>query len=115
MACYYSVIQYIPNPIADERVNIGLIAYDESGHWGMEQLGNWQRAEAFTGLPGDNLRLHINEFREFIESAGSAAAAVETAVHSWTHSVQLTPPRASLRSVDELLKTTRDQVLVESY
>jgi Protein of unknown function (DUF3037) len=28
MASKYSVIQYVPDPIADERINIGVIAFD---------------------------------------------------------------------------------------
>ncbi|MBD2294685.1 DUF3037 domain-containing protein [Anabaena sphaerica FACHB-251] len=29
MASKYSVIQYVPDPIADQRINIGVIAFDK--------------------------------------------------------------------------------------
>jgi len=29
MASYYSIIQYVPNPIANERINIGVLIFDE--------------------------------------------------------------------------------------
>jgi Protein of unknown function (DUF3037) len=28
MASRYSIIQYVPNPIADERINIGVLAFE---------------------------------------------------------------------------------------
>ncbi len=29
MASRYSIIQYVPNPIADERINIGIVAFND--------------------------------------------------------------------------------------
>ena len=46
MASRYSVIQYVPNPIADERINIGVLAFNEQVvkvHF----LSRWDRVRDF--------------------------------------------------------------------
>ncbi|MGL4618228.1 MAG: DUF3037 domain-containing protein [Chroococcidiopsis sp.] len=30
MASRYSIVQYVPNPITDERINIGVVAFDDT-------------------------------------------------------------------------------------
>ena len=43
MTSYYSVVQYVPNPMSGERVNVGVIAFD--GHAVRTRfLRNWTRA-----------------------------------------------------------------------
>ena len=113
MASYFSVIQYISNPVADERVNIGLIVFDDDGGCMVRPLESWTRAERFTGQRGRNLRRHVEAVADYIETASSPSSAIESAVAEWTHSVQLTPSRASLRSLEEVLASGVDQILVE--
>ena len=46
MVSRYSIIQYVPNPIADERINIGVVAFNEDAvrtHF----LSNWERVRYF--------------------------------------------------------------------
>ncbi len=113
MASYYSVIQYVPNPIADERVNIGVVAFDESGDCAVRPLESWTRAERFTGQHGRNLQRHVEALEALIRESESPAAAIERASEHWTHSIQVTQPRASLRTIEEILANTAPTVLVE--
>ena len=48
MPSRYSIIQYVPNPIADERINIGVLAFDEN-LVKVSFLKNWQRVKDFGG------------------------------------------------------------------
>ena len=113
MASYFSVIQYVANPVADERVNIGLIVYDDAGRWALRHLDGWSRVERFTGLPGKNFQRHIEAVTALLETASSPQSAIEDALATWTHSVQLTLPRASLRPLDDVLETTAGAVLTD--
>ena len=48
MPSRYSIIQYVPNPIADERIHIGVLAFDEN-LVKVSFLKNWQRVKDFGG------------------------------------------------------------------
>ena len=46
MASRYSVIQYVPDPIADERINIGLVIFDDEQVKAVF-LKQWDRVRCF--------------------------------------------------------------------
>lgn len=46
MSAYYTVVQYVPDPVTDERVNIGVIAFDR-GVVRSRFLRNWRRIQQF--------------------------------------------------------------------
>jgi Protein of unknown function (DUF3037) len=122
MASRYSVIQYVPNPIADERINIGVLAFDDQtvrAHF----LQNWNRVKHFgnedisflrkfadrmeecalRGLlfPGDRLGDKPNHERLIKVAKG------------WINSIQFTQPCGSLMDVDSLLEDAISTYLVE--
>lgn len=47
MASKYSVIQYVPDPIADERINIGVLAFDHDQVC-VKFLQSWERVRNFS-------------------------------------------------------------------
>ena len=47
MTSHYSIVQYVPDPIADERINVGVIATGENGTVRVRFLGHWQRVHQF--------------------------------------------------------------------
>ena len=55
MPSRYSIIQYVPNPIADERINIGVLAFDEN-LVKVSFLKNWQCVKDFGGEKIDFLQ-----------------------------------------------------------
>ena len=105
MTAYYSIVQYVPDPIADERVNVGVLAYGD-GRVRARFLSNWSRVAQF-GKPDDLSALN--------EAASVLAAASENdiraSVSSWADVLQLSEPRGSLLSPDELIQTMAERFL----
>ncbi|MEM9544071.1 MAG: DUF3037 domain-containing protein [Cyanobacteria bacterium P01_E01_bin.42] len=46
MASRYSIIQYVPDPIAEERINIGVLVFDRQ-NVKVHFLSNWKRVRYF--------------------------------------------------------------------
>ncbi|MBD2774779.1 DUF3037 domain-containing protein [Iningainema tapete] len=46
MVSRYSIIQYVPDPIADERINIGVVVFNEDAVKS-RFLTNWERVRLF--------------------------------------------------------------------
>src|SRR2546427_8096708 len=105
MPTTYTVVQYVPDPIADERLNVGVIAVSGS-HARSRFLSNWLRAERFGNASVRVLR----DFARQVEEAGVPALPIreaggrlelseeklrELAGH-WVNSIQFTAPRTSL-------------------
>lgn len=124
MATYYTVVQYVPDALADERINIGVIACDEH-HAVVEFLNDWRRVRCFSG------RRDYTFLREF--SARIAAeveplplplngalghgwdvSRLEEVSRNWGESVQFTPLRASLQPAGELIGNLAGWFLHES-
>jgi Protein of unknown function (DUF3037) len=128
MASRYSVIQYVPNPIADERINIGVLAFDQQTvkvHF----LSNWDRVRVF-GRSQD-----MSTLRNFADRMQKSAAAGQLfpgdelsgdelnntpnherllkIVQGWINQVQFTEPRKSLDTVDNLLNDAIATYLLE--
>lgn len=123
MPSFYSVIQYLPDPVIDERINIGVIATGE-GRTRVSFVQNWARVRSFGGedisflqefasqledmetnqlfLPGFEGGLRLNE-TELAQIAGS-----------WMNSIQITRPRGSLDELDELIEEVAQRFLRES-
>jgi len=104
----------VPDPVADERVNIGVIAFD-SGMIVSQFIRRWSRVEAFGG--GKD----ISFLRTFAEKASTWSPpqveipGIERAVKvspeefrrmagTWINAIQFTEPKASLLSPQDALK-----------
>lgn len=123
MASRYSVIQYVPNPIADERINIGVLAFDQQTvkvHF----LSNWDRVRVF-GRSQD-----MSTLKTFADRMQKSAAAGQLfpgdelnntpnyegllkVVQGWINHIQFTEPRKSLDTVDNLLTDAIATYLLE--
>jgi hypothetical protein len=123
MASQYSVIQYVPNPIADERVNIGVLAFNEQVvrvHF----LHNWNRVRKFGNED-------IGFLREFAEQMEESAARgllfpgdrpgdipkherLIKVARGWINSIQFTEPCGSRADVDSLLEDAATTYLVDT-
>src|SRR5271169_1868335 len=108
MASYFSQIQYVPDPITGERINVGIVTVDSAGSK-FQFVQDWRRAAAFGG--GED----VGFLREFAEEAlktgenwlsldklGSASIAAKT-LSRWHNKIQFSDPLPSVKNGDELL------------
>jgi hypothetical protein len=115
MPSHYSVIRYVPNPIADERINVGVVVFGE-GRLLTRFISRWTRIKGFGGE-------EIGFLREFAREIALAQrnlvglpqpwseqtlARVST---RWRNSIQISEPRASLKDPDALLSEVADAFL----
>lgn len=124
MPTYYSVIQYVPDALADERMNIGVIVCNEDSAEA-QFLHDWRRIRCFNG-GGE-----ITFLREFAQRVAHQVEPVPLALNGamgrtwdvsylrelsrdWSDSIQFTPPRASLESPGALIDTLASWFLKES-
>jgi hypothetical protein len=98
MPSFYFVAQYVPDQVADERINFGVFACGE-GRTLYRFLRDWRRVEAFAdGGPTGFLR-------EFAADAASwDEVALRECAAKWRHSIQITPARGSLLPPESLLE-----------
>lgn len=120
MASYYSVIQYVPDPITDERMNIGVIVYGD-GTVRAQFTENWTRVRNFAHK---DIK-HLRDFADAVEEAASSqrrlpeelggVALTEDAVpritRHWVNSIQVTEPKVSLDTAEALLEDAASRFL----
>ena len=112
MASKYCVVRYVPNPLTDERINVGVIAFDERKVL-TRFLDRWNRVRHFADQDIEFLRHFADEITTATADQrqlgfGSTPTTlpgtlVETIASRWINSVQLSEPRASLASVEQTL------------
>ncbi len=109
---FYSVVRYVPSSLAEEFVNVGVVSFGDGKVRG-RFLENWSRVERFADLKS---LTHAREFQEWVEGSmveGGLSdarmkpideATVLRISTEWHGSVQLSEPRGSLLTADELLE-----------
>ena len=124
MASRYSIVQYVPNPIADERINIGIVAFDDNDVR-VQFLNNWSRVQAFG-------REDIHFLRDFAKRMNFAASEgllfpgdepdgtpkherLKKIAQGWINSIQFTEPCGSLENVESLLEDIAQTYLVNVF
>lgn len=93
MSRYY-VVQYHPDMVRGECVNIGVIVFDDAGHGKASFLHEWERVAAFAQRNVDFLK----EFSSRIMADSDSGAIDETymgRMGQWINSIQVTAPRAT--------------------
>ena len=129
MPTYYTVVQCVPDPIANERINVGVIVVGD-GQLRCRFLSNWDRVAQFAHEDVG----YVREFAEQVEQAAAESAAGSVLVHipglpglrgldatvlqpmigEWRNCIQLTPAQPSLESPDALLINMAETFLGES-
>jgi hypothetical protein len=112
MISRYSVIQYVPKPLADERINIGIVAWDDKG-LSTRFLSNWKRAQSFGHEDIGYVREFVSRFTAalsrhalpdmFQNAPVLDVSLLENMIGTWHHSIQFTSPRTSMKSPEALL------------
>ena len=68
MAAFYSVIQFVPDPVADERINAGVVVFDGEkvrAHF----IDNWGRLQRFGNKDVGFLKQFARELRDAATTA----------------------------------------------
>lgn len=122
MVSYYRVIKYIPDEVAGECINIGVVTYGE-GQIHYRFLRNWQRVKSFSGHDTDGLRRFADDFERGVigqrglESWDTRPVITEeylrTLVTRFSHSIQFSEERASLEKSEVLLADLAPLMLKE--
>lgn len=110
MSSQYTIVQYVPNTIADERINIGLIAWQGS-YIRCRFLRDWRRIRSFGNEDPGFLRDFARECSEALSSQRMlpgmgvefGPGELEKMIANWKHGIVFTQPRGSLKPVDALL------------
>ena len=105
MPSHYVVLLLVPDAIAAEVVNIGIITYTEAGEFCIRELGpaGWLRAEAFAGRNLDFAKDSIRLLREKINATNIVSIVQE--MGTWyMGSLRCTTPRGSLLGCAELME-----------
>lgn len=122
MASYYSIIQYVPNPIANERINMGVLIFDEK-EIKVRFLKNWKRVKFF----GTGDITFLRDFESQMQEAVSQGLLfpgdslldqprqerLQRVSENWMNSIQFTEPNFSLKSLDNLLEDSITKYLIE--
>jgi Protein of unknown function (DUF3037) len=113
-------IQYVPDPIADERINVGVLVIDAEGITS-RFVRTWDRVKSFGGADVAFLR----DFARKVEAIGGPHPALPidpngitedllaTAPGKWKNSIQITHPRASTLCGGDLLDEVARRFLRE--
>jgi hypothetical protein len=122
MASRYSVIQYVPDPIADERINIGVVAFNNNAVR-VRFVSNWERVRCFGLKDIEFLKNFAHQMKNEAEEGVLFPCdkfnelpnqeRISKITQGWINSIQLTEPRASLETVDELLEDIANTYLRE--
>ena len=122
MPSRYSVIQYVPDPIADERVNVGILVFDDE-KVATVFLKSWDRVRCFAMEDIQFLRsfqermMRITSvgllFPGDVDNGQPNHERLQRVATSWMNSIQFTEPCGSLASVEQLLEDLPSQFLKE--
>ena len=115
MTSYYSLLQAALDPVADERINLGLLAMSD-GEFRIQFTRDLSRASVLLGdgVSRDDVERMLDSIREDIEPVLASADAVQVVrdlADSWQHSVRITTPRASTLELDALMASIVERAL----
>src|SRR6266496_1389754 len=112
MASHYTVVHYVPDPISDERINVGVLVFGD-GRIRSRFLSSWRRVQQF----GTGDVSFVRDFASRIEQTTGLQppidepvgreALTETRLRQmigrWVNSIQFSEPKASLLAPERLL------------
>ncbi len=112
MAALYTVVRYMPDPVSEECVNVGVIAWD-GAETVCRFLTNWSRVSVFGGEPVAFLKEFAGEVqartsKQLLLPGLSTEARLdgkdlEAMFGTWHGCIQFSKPRGSLKGAQALL------------
>lgn len=110
---YYSIIQYVPDPTRDERMNVGVVVTDDVGAIGRAKfVRDWSRARQF----GKEDMTFLRDFAHALVQELQAQLPMLSSVTrwdlerlrkfsvEWRNSIQISEPRASTLTPERLVE-----------
>jgi hypothetical protein len=112
MITRYSVFQYVPDPVTGERVNFGVVVYNERTVL-VRFVRRWRRIRSFAGKDVTFLRRFAARVEEsadpsvMLTDLGPVVRLDDTLIRQmserWVHSIQVTEPRAGVMQPERML------------
>jgi hypothetical protein len=108
MTAHYTIVQYVPDPTADERLNIGVIVWDD-GRVYSNFVNDFSRARAFSGK---NVTF-LKEFSDYVSGLTKetnkdyrefSPSHIQKLIEGWNDSIQFTQARGSTKAASELIE-----------
>src|ERR1700693_472138 len=118
MPSHYMIVRYVPDPIAEERINIGVLAFG-GGVVRARFLNSWDRARRLGRERISYLKEIAERFADrqtplLADPVSWSEGTMTRVSRSWRNSIQLSEPRASLKSPDDLVEEVADRYLKET-
>lgn len=118
MPAHYSIIRYVPDPIADERINVGVVVLGDDGAQ-VRFLQRWERVREFAEGDVKFLKAFARDMQDRQLMLGEMHQAwtleqLKTYAAEWRHSIQFSEPHASLKPAAELMEEVARRFLVDS-
>ena len=108
MPGHYSIVQYLPDAVRGERINIGVVAFAD-GELRWRFLRDWHRVRQFGSPDVHYLQQLASEFSRFDEQQLRDVIAHRRGLDI----IQFTEPAGSLLELDEILDQSARRFLVE--
>jgi hypothetical protein len=112
MVSRYSIIQYVPDPIASERINLGVLVFDDD-KIRVRFLESWKRVHCFGSENIEFLRDFVARMDNAVDDGlfvpgepSSDLSRQERLLkisQEWQNILQITPPRKSLGELEVVL------------
>lgn len=122
MITRYTIVQYLPDPITGERINFGVLVWNEDTVQ-MRFLRQWKRVQRFSGRDIGFLHEFVHRMEGAVgqgrllladgDPPQLSAEVVEKMVGRWMNAIQFTEPRASTRPANALLQEVATRFLRE--
>jgi hypothetical protein len=105
MPSFYSVVQYVPDAIRGERINVGVVTFDDRSVK-CQFLDNWHRVNNF-GKGASFVRTAVADI------AKMNVEDLRNTIQGWSHNIQFTEPAGSVLDTNTLLFETCARFLVD--
>jgi Protein of unknown function (DUF3037) len=110
MSAFYSVIQFVPDPVADERVNAGVVVFGE-GRVLVRFVENWDRLRRFGNKDVSFLKQFARDLEKRIRDGTTTEEMLRDMAANWRNAIQFTSPRGSLLGLEQLIADAEDRFL----
>lgn len=109
----YVVVRYVPDTVADERINFGVLATDgDRADW--KAISNWERAKSFGGEDVTFLQEFSQKLSQDIADGkltGANASELMQQGQGWMNAIQMSGEKHSLEPIEAFMQTFPQTVL----
>src|SRR3569833_474063 len=116
MAAFYSIVRFVPDAVANEAVNIGLLVASGT-RVVVRTLSDWDRVKHFAGTSWREARRLVEELEQNPKAflglgQVNGADDLRAVLAQWTRALQFSDVRASLDTFDSVMTSLQPMVLV---